>query len=161
MGKRGLLPLYLIGAVIVLPWGVSFSLSNIARFLTQDIVPHPLRVGGGENMISLFWDWLYMMTVDQALPGILATVQLTMIALVATGLLTLVLFPLISPLLMGRGCRLGGHIFLVIMRSTPEYILAFILLQIWGPSMLPAVVALMLHNGAIIGHLVGRYTETL
>ena len=112
-------------------------------------------------MVSDFGDWLYMMIVDQALPGIFATVQLTMIALLATGLLTLVFFPLISPLLMGRVSRFGGHIVLVIMRSTPEYILAFMLLQIWGPSMLPAVVALMLHNGAIIGHLVGRFTETI
>jgi phosphonate transport system permease protein len=51
--------------------------------------------------------------------------------------------------------------FLVVARSTPEYILAFVLLQLWGPSMLPAIVALTLHNGAIIGHLVGRYTETV
>jgi phosphonate transport system permease protein len=27
--------------------------------------------------------------------------------------------------------------------------------------MLPAIVALTLHNGAIIGHLIGRYTETV
>ena len=45
---------------------------------------------------------------------------------------------------------------LVIGRSTPEYMLAYILLQLWGPSMLPAVVALMLHNGSIIGHQIGR-----
>ncbi|MGZ0247465.1 MAG: PhnE/PtxC family ABC transporter permease, partial [Alphaproteobacteria bacterium] len=51
--------------------------------------------------------------------------------------------------------------FLVIARSTPEYILAFILLNLWGPSMLPAIVALSLHNAAIIGHLIGRYTETV
>ncbi|MEM9682672.1 MAG: ABC transporter permease, partial [Pseudomonadota bacterium] len=57
--------------------------------------------------------------------------------------------------------RTGGHVFLVVARSTPEYILAFVLLQLWGPSMLPAIVALALHNGAIIGHLIGRYTETV
>jgi phosphonate transport system permease protein len=49
---------------------------------------------------------------------------------------------------------------LVIARSTPEYILAYILLQLWGPSMLPAVVALALHNGGIIGHLIGRQSST-
>jgi phosphonate transport system permease protein len=49
----------------------------------------------------------------------------------------------------------------VVARSTPEYILAYILLQLWGPSMIPAVIALSLHNGAIIGHLMGRYTEEL
>ena len=40
-------------------------------------------------------------------------------------------------------------------------LLAFMLLQFWGPSMLPAVIALALHNGAIIGHLVGRHTTKL
>ncbi len=158
--RRPLLPLYLIGAVLILPWGVAFSLSNITRFLTHDIVPFPLREGGAD-MISALGDWLSLMLFQQALPGALATIQLTMIALVATGILTLVFFPLISPLLLGRASRWAGHVFLVIVRSTPEYILAFVLLQLWGPSMLPAIVALSFHNAAIIGHLVGRFTETV
>jgi len=158
--RRTLLPFYLLAAASILPWGVSFSFSNIARFLTQDIVPYPLREGGGDTL-SAMGDWLSLMLFDQALPGTLATIQLTMIALVATGFLTLVFFPLISPLLLNTAARTGGHIFLVVVRSTPEYILAFFLLQLWGPSMLPAIVALSLHNGAIIGHLVGRYTETI
>ena len=156
--KRPLMPVYLIGAAAILPWGVAFSFSNIVRFLTEDIVPHPLRSGAG---MEALWDWLHMMVVDQAVPGTIATVQLTMIALVATGFLTIVFFPLISPLLLGKALRFCGHMFLVVARSTPEYILAFVLLQLWGPSMLPAIVALTLHNGAIIGHLVGRYTETV
>jgi phosphonate transport system permease protein len=158
--RRPLLPVYLVAAAVILPWGVEFSFSNIARFLTQDIVPHPLRAGGAD-MWSALGDWLSLMVLDQALPGTIATVQLTMIALVATGFLTLLFFPLISPLLLGSAARIGGHMFLVIVRSTPEYILAFILLQLWGPSMLPAIVALSLHNGAIIGHLIGRFTETI
>src|SRR5690606_4920015 len=39
---------------------------------------------------------------------------------------------------------------------TPEYMRAYILLQVFGPSMLPAVLALGLHNGTIIAHLLGR-----
>ena len=156
--KRPLLPIYLIGAAAILPWGLAFSFSNIVRFLTEDIIPHPIRNGSG---FESFCNWIEFMVVDQVLPGTIATVQLTMIALVATGFLTLILFPLISPLLFGKGSRFLGHIFLVIARSTPEYILAFVLLQLWGPSMLPAIVALTLHNGAIIGHLIGRYTETV
>jgi phosphonate transport system permease protein len=50
---------------------------------------------------------------------------------------------------------------LVIVRSTPEYVLAYVFLQLCGPSMLPAIIALSLHNGGIIGHLVGRFTDTL
>ena len=156
--KRPLLPIYLIGAAAILPWGLAFSFSNIVRFLTEDIIPYPIRNGSG---FEGFRNWVELMVVDQVLPGTIATVQLTMIALVATGFLTLVLFPLISPLLLGKGSRFLGHIFLIIARSTPEYILAFVLLQLWGPSMLPAIVALTLHNGAIIGHLIGRYTETV
>ena len=34
-------------------------------------------------------------------------------------------------------------------------------LQLLGPSMLPAIIALALHNGAIIGHLMGRYSDAL
>jgi phosphonate transport system permease protein len=158
--RRQLLPIYLIAAALVLPWTVHFSLSNVVRFLAHDIIPYPLRAGDGETLRAM-GEWLSTMLLDQALPGMLATVQLTMIALVVTGFLTLLFFPLISPLLLGATARTGGHVFLVVVRSTPEYMLAFILLQLWGPSMLPAIVALSLHNGAIIGHLIGRYTETM
>ena len=50
---------------------------------------------------------------------------------------------------------------LVVVRSTLEYIVAFIALQILGPSMLPAILALALHNGAIIGHLIGNQGHAL
>lgn len=158
--KKPILPVYLVAAAAILPWDMAFSWAHIRRFLTEDIIPHPVRVGG-DNMISALGDWLWMLAADQVWPGTIATVQLTMIALVATGLLTLFFFPLISPLLLGRTARTGGHVFLVVVRSTPEYILAFVLLNLWGPSMLPAIVALSLHNAAIIGHLIGRFTETL
>jgi phosphonate transport system permease protein len=158
--KKPLLPLYLVGAAAILPWGITFSTDNIWRFFGHDIIPHPIRAATADTPLwEALIDWLSLMLFDQAIPGTVATLQLTMIALVATGLLTLVFFPLISPLLFGRVSRTAGHIFLVVVRSTPEYILAFILLTLWGPSMLPAIVALSLHNAGIIGHLIGRFTE--
>jgi phosphonate transport system permease protein len=39
--------------------------------------------------------------------------------------------------------------------------LAYLLLQLMGPSMLPAIIALSLHNGAIIGYLLGRQADQL
>jgi len=54
--------------------------------------------------------------------------------------------------------RLGG-LALIVLRTTPEYILAYALLQLFGPSMLPAIVAIILHNGAILGHLTGQTAE--
>ncbi len=161
--RQTLLPFYLLAALFLLPGGTGVSWANVAHFFTQDIVPHPLRVAehlDGETLMRL-WNWCSTLFIDQALPGAISTLQLSVIALVGTGVLTLLFFPLVSPKFFGPFGRGGGHLFLVILRSTPEYILAYMLLQLWGPSMLPAIVALALHNGGIIGHLIGRYTETM
>jgi phosphonate transport system permease protein len=144
--------------VFIVSNDTELSFTNISRFFTQDIVPAPLR--NGESWAGL-WSWLSDLLMTQALPGILNTLVLSQIALVASAVCTLLLFPLVSKQFFGRfPCSLG-HAFLVILRSTPEYLLAFILLLLWGPSMLPAIVALALHNGAIMGHLVGRYSDEL
>jgi phosphonate transport system permease protein len=159
-----LIPLYLLGAFFVLPGGdVQIYFENVVRFFTEDIVPHPIRVteGGDGAMLVDLIDWAWALIVHQAWPGIINTLLVTMIALVGAGILTLIFFPLISSKFFGRWGRGSGHVFLVVARSTPEYIIAYIGLQILGPSMIPAIIALSLHNGAIIGHLIGRYTEQL
>lgn len=171
-----LVPVYLAVAPFCLGSGLPIVWSNVSRFFTEDIVPSPLRHGEG---ISGLMSWLGDIMTSEALPGIWHTLVLSQIALVLTGLLALMLYPLVSRhFFQGRswhgrwggagrqqagagrpGNRLThllGHGLLVVMRSTPEYLLAFILLQLWGPSMLPAVVALAIHNGGIIAHLVGR-----
>jgi phosphonate transport system permease protein len=157
-----LIPLYVLAAPFLLQGGAPISLANITRFFTEDIVPHPLRAGGAlTERLSGLGDWTWTLLTEQALPGIVDTLVLTQIALVATGALTLLFFPLVSRRFLDPAGRTAGHVFLVVVRSTPEYILAYVLLQLWGPSMLPAVVALALHNGAIIGHLIGRHTDEL
>lgn len=153
-----LLPIYILAAPFFLGEGFPIVWGNVERFFTEDIIPSPLR--DGEGLMAL-GAWVGDVMVTEALPGIWNTIVLTQIALVATGLLALLSFPLISNHFGGPVRRTSGHIFLVIARSTPEYILAYILLQLWGPSMLPAVVALAIHNGGIIGHLLGRQTNTL
>ena len=156
--KPKLLPVYILGAPFFLGEGLPIVWGNVTRFFTEDIVPSPLR--NGEGLTGLV-PWLNDLMLNEALPGIWNTLVLTQIALVATGILALLAFPLISAHFGGPVRRTGGHIFLVIARSTPEYILAYILLQLWGPSMLPAIVALALHNGGIIGHLIGRQSSAI
>ncbi|PWG64836.1 PhnE/PtxC family ABC transporter permease [Spiribacter halobius] len=153
-----LVPLYLLAAPWFLGTGLPIMWGNMGRFFTEDIVPAPLRAG--EGLPGLF-PWLGDLLMNQALPGIAATLVLTQIALVATGLLALASFPMISRQFTGRLGGGFGHAVLIVARSTPEYLLAYILLQLWGPSMLPAAVALALHNGAIIGHLIGRQSNEL
>ncbi|MDZ7844347.1 MAG: hypothetical protein U5K99_06065 [Anaerolineales bacterium] len=154
-----LVPLYLVIAPFFLGTGLPIVWGNVGRFFTSDIVPAPLRAGGGGW--EALWPWLEPILVQQALPGIGVTIVLTQIALVLTGVLTLLAFPLVSRHFTGRIGGTLGHVLLVVARSTPEYLLAYILLQLWGPSMLPAVVALALHNGGIIGHLIGRRSNEI
>ncbi|WP_372981465.1 PhnE/PtxC family ABC transporter permease [Marinobacter sediminum] len=156
--KPKLLPVYILGAPFFLGEGLPIVWGNVERFFTQDIIPSPLRNGDGVGGLV---PWLGDVMANEALPGIWNTLVLTQIALVATGLIALLTFPLISNHFGGPLRRTGGHVFLVIARSTPEYILAYILLQLWGPSMLPAVIALALHNGGIIGHLIGRQSSAI
>lgn len=126
------------------------------RFLTVDIVPAPLRNGGGPGALA---DWLGRLLTTEALPGVLATLVVGQIALALTGLVAFLGFGVIVPRVTGRIGRLVGHLGLVVLRSFPEYMLAYLFLQVFGPSMLPAILALSLHNGAIIGHLLGREAE--
>lgn len=153
-----LLPLYLLAAPFFLGDGFPIVWGNVERFFTEDIIPAPLRHGEGLPGLA---HWFGDMFMNEALPGIWNTLVLTQIALVATGMLALLSFPLISTHFGGPVRRTGGHIVLVVARSTPEYVLAYILLQLWGPSMLPAIVALALHNGGIIGHLLGRQSSQI
>ena len=158
-----LLWLYVLGAVALLYGPINSSWANVVRFATHDVVPSPLRGAalGDAGTWTELWHWAADLAQHQALPGAVNTVVLTQIALVGTGVITLLWFPLVSRHFLGRAGRTAGHTLLVVVRSTPEYILAYIFLQLWGPSMLPAIAALALHNGAIIGYLVGRHSNGL
>ena len=128
----------------------------LLRFLTVDIVPAPLRNGGGlADLIA----WLQPLLGRQVLPGLASTLVVAQIALLLTGLVAFATSGLTVPRVAGRVGSLLGHLLLVVLRSIPEVMLAFLFLQVLGPSMLPAVLALALHNGAIIGHLLGREGE--
>ncbi|MFZ5722507.1 MAG: PhnE/PtxC family ABC transporter permease [Pseudomonadota bacterium] len=161
--RRRLLPLYLLAAVAWLPPVARIDTAAFTRFFGEDIVPAPLRNGDPATVETWqrFADWLWRLIDAQILPGAGQTLLIGGISLVVTGLIALCLFPLISPLFLRRGARAGGHGVLIALRSTPEYVLTFIGLLLAGPSALPAIAALSLHNGAIIAHLMGRWTATL
>jgi phosphonate transport system permease protein len=158
-------PFLLIGSLLVLPEGVGggSTLANLARFVTHDIVPAPLRNGDPASLATwaAFASWLQAIVWHKVLPGAWNTVVLSQIALVGMGLLALMLFPLVSRRFVGRIGQPAGRVLLVVVRSTPEYMLAYVLLQLLGPSMLPAVIALSVHNGAIVGYLMGRHADAL
>jgi phosphonate transport system permease protein len=157
---------FLILASLLVPSGLpggGLAWSNLARFFGYDIVPAPLRNGGLAEIET--WgslaSWASSIVTRQIVPGIVQTLILAQIALAAAAILALALYPIVSRRFLGRFGHYLGRVLLVVARSTPEYMLAYLLLQLMGPSMLPAIIALSLHNGAIVGYLLGRQTDEL
>jgi phosphonate transport system permease protein len=158
-------PILIVASLLVLPEtiGGGSALANLVRFVTHDIVPAPLR--GADLLAAATWvstgAWLAPIITKQAVPGVIQTLVLSQIALVAMGVIALVLFPFICRKFAGRIGQPLGRVALVIVRSTPEYMLVYVLMQLLGPSMLPAIIALSVHNGAIVGYLMGRHADVL
>ena len=159
--RRWTVPFLLVGALFALPPAIGRAEigPSLVRFLTRDIVPAPLR-GGDGSWLSL-WAWFRPILTEQILPGAAQTLVLAQIALVATALGALILFPLTARRFAGPLGRPFGRVLLVVVRSTPEYMLAYLCLQLLGPSMLPAIIALSLHNTGIIGYLMGRHADAI
>ncbi len=141
---------------------LSFSQDNVLRFL-KEIIPWPMRKEGfyeGSGSLSFNWeglvDWVDNIISNEAIPGLFNTVILTQIAMVGAGLFALILFPTLCKWFLGPRLRKGFSVLLIIVRSTPEYILAYVFILLWGPSMLPAIFAIILHNGAITAYLIAN-----
>ena len=159
------LPVLLVASILVLPEAIGggSAWTNLMRFLTHDIVPAPLRAGEITALATWvkLWAWLRPIVTGKVVPGMWHTLVLAQIALVAMGILALMLFPLVSRRFAGPVGQAGGRALLVVVRSTPEYMLVYVLLQLLGPSMLPAIIALAVHNAGIVGYLLGRHADAL
>ncbi len=156
-------PLFVIAAFFLVSKQVHFSWENVTRFLTHDILPWPIRRQGfldGSHQLAFplndLGQWVLRLLEEEAWPGFLATLTLTQVSLMMTGVIALATFPSIGRHFHGSLSRRSSHFILIILRTTPEYIIAYILIQWWGPSMLPALAAIALHNGAILAYLTGR-----
>lgn len=164
---KRLVPLYCLAALLWLLFNPlqspPFDVTLLVNFFTHDIVPATLRNAEHVNLAvlqdSLAWAWQLFRA--EALNGLLQTLILSSMALVASILAAMLLFPLISRHFLSPLTRAPGHVLLIVLRSTPEYVLAYIGLIWLGPSMLPALLALALHNGAIIGLLIGQQANQL
>lgn len=161
--RRSLLAL-LVFSFFVLPFDLTVNLDNIQRFLLQDILPSPLRYAETWWNVDVWQrtlEWSSWLLSHQIQEGVWNTLLLTMIALVGSGIVTMILYPFVSPVFFNKPVRWPSHLFLVVMRSLPELMLAFVIVVMIGPSMLPAIIALSLHNGAIIAHLLGQSTRSM
>lgn len=165
--RATLLPVVVIASFYFLPLSINTSWHTLEVFITNDIIPAPLRTADWAGLGAWFWP----LWESQLLPGLANTLILSQAALVPTALLALIAFPLNAAVFhkdkhnrvtgLHKYRKALGNGLLIVGRTLPEYLLAFIGLLIVGPSMLPAIVALALHNGAILAHLLARFSDTL
>ena len=137
--------------------------SCASRASAHALIPAPLR-RHALNLASTwssFGTWLWALVGGEMARGIFETLVLSQLAAVLAAIAALVLFPAVSQRFNGRIGRAAGRGVLVLLRGTPDYVMAYILLQLLGPSMLPAILALGLHNGGIIAFLMGRHADEL
>ncbi|MDC0933057.1 hypothetical protein OAR97_04345 [Arcobacteraceae bacterium] len=153
--KYTFIPVILASFLYQKSWG-EFNLDNLIRFITSDIVPAPFKY---DYSYDKSITWFSNLFSNEIVPGVFNTILVTQVSLIFTAFFALLFFPIVSKKF--TKVPFVGHVFLVVLRSTPEYILAYVFLQLFGPSMLPAVIALMLHNGAIISFLIGKQTDEL
>ncbi len=152
------LPLLVPGSLVALVTltsplpGLPIS-TRLANFLAS-IVPSPIRDHHGSLAT-----WLWDIAVREIGPGLVTTLVLSHLAATVAALASIVLFPAISRRFNGRFGRGLGRAFLVMVRGTPDYMLAYMLLQVLGLSMLPAILALGLHNGGIIAFLMSQHAD--
>ncbi len=164
--KKALLPLYLLAAVVFLPPVAAIDGMLIWRFVSEDIWPYAIRqwFGGELTLLPALADtsnWLMTLLKNQALPGIGATLLLAFAALGLTHILVLLMLPLGYRPLVGRLGDWLSRGWQLLLRSVPEYILAFVFMLLLGPSMLPAILALALHNSGLIAFLTSRSANRL
>ncbi|MBF0240182.1 MAG: ABC transporter permease [SAR324 cluster bacterium] len=166
--KPRLVPLYVMVAFAFLSRDISIRWENVVRFFTYEILPWPMRrtgyYDGTRTVIWAWepvWNWAWGILSTEGLKGVWNTFLLTQIALVTTGIVTLTTFPGICRHLSVKWLERVVYYTLIVMRTTPEYILAYVFVHLWGPSMLPAFLAIGLHNGAILGYLTGNHANLI
>ncbi len=164
--KSKLVWLYVGTSLVLISKEISLSWANITRFLTYEILPWPMRRDGFLNgtyevafPADKVWAWVVEIGRSEALPGVWNTVVLTQIVLVGTALFTLIGFAVVCRHFVAPLPARLAHYALIVLRTTPEYILAYVFVQLWGPSMLPAICAILLHNGAILSYLSGQNAD--
>jgi phosphonate transport system permease protein len=175
--------LLLLGAYSWIAGGFRFDLltsrrlGNLGRFLGE-LRPFPLR--GREFDLAVALEWAGELLHDRGLEAAVGTLAIAVAAIVLAGLAAAPLSlaaarNLASPEPFLAGMRpptrraraisaaivYATRLVLIFLRSIPEYVWAFLLVALVGPSPWPAVLALAIHNTGILGKLTGEVIEGL
>lgn len=150
-------------------------MANLGRFLKEDAWPHELQ--GRPFFVDDFWSWGRGIWLREGAEAAADTAWMATLAIVLAGAAGLALAllgarslasrdPFVAALKRGQGgVRASVSAFVrvlsVLMRALPEYLIAFVLLAVFGSNAWPAVLALAIHNAGILGRLGGEVIDNL
>lgn len=154
-------------------------LANLQRFLREELLPHELQ--GRSASLGSYLAWARARWTEHGASALLATLEIATLAILLAGLGSWLLAPLTARNIASAApfgqrqpgvsaarvlafglVRWSARASAILLRATPEYVLAFLLLAILGPGTAwPAVLALALHNGGILTRLTGESIENL
>jgi phosphonate transport system permease protein len=148
---------------------------NTARFAGK-VVPKELR--GEAFSWPAFTAWIDRVMHEKGWRAVGITLAISITAIVLAGLVGLLLAPFAArtvatpepylpagrrPTRLARlGWRAvvaGTRLVLIFLRALPEYVWAFLLLTMFGPTAWPGVLALAIHNAGILGKLSAEVIE--
>ena len=141
---------------------------NLARFLTVDALPVEVRTSEGLGAkLDAALAWTSARCTGRNLDAALATLSAAIIAATLAASIGLVLAPFVARERAGRS-GIPGQVssraargMCILMRSVPEYIIAFLLGAALPSAAWAAVLALTVHNAGILGRLFGETVENL
>ncbi len=148
-------------------------LSNLESFF-QQIVPYPVQKSGDW---ADAWPWAKNLLAESGTEAMMMTLYIATAAAIMAGVGAVLSMLWASArlnrmqsfetytgnsrteLLRRRLTRTASHFVLLIARSSPEYILAFLLLQIFGPTAWPLILGLAIHNFGLMGRLYSELVD--
>ena len=134
-----------------------FSLENFKKMMELSLIPWPVKqylAGNTEySQLSSVGNWFFLFFREKIWTGIWVTIVLTQVSLGLCFFLSLLSLPFASTKFVSRPMSRFTQFQYFLGRNIPEYILATLFLFLFGPSMIPAILALAFHNAGIVSHL--------
>jgi phosphonate transport system permease protein len=143
--------------------------ANLSRFIAQEALPAPLRESTAalSTRLADTAAWAADLCASRGAEALAATLAIALCAMALAGAFALLAAPLGARTLcaarpfdqrapQGLPWRLvtsAARLSWILLRAIPEYIWAFLLLAILGPSAWPAILALAIHNAGILARL--------
>ncbi|MEL6715011.1 MAG: ABC transporter permease subunit, partial [Planctomycetota bacterium] len=133
------------------------------RFMTVDLVPAEVRAAADGEKLDAFGRWLAPRLRGRNLAALLSTLLLAVSATALASAGALLLAPLAARRRAGEPQRFARAFrwLCVLLRATPEYVLAFLLGAVFQSPAWAAVLALAVHNAGVLGRLFGETLENL